>query len=88
MRSQVRALLAFLGFFVVTGILMSDRFEDIRHAIPESLSYYLFVGIVAAMIVVGLHSWWQRYSGRTPDPTVSRLKSWIEDTPWWLWPFS
>ncbi len=87
MSERTRALLAFVGFFIVAGILMSDRFEALRYAVPETLSYYLFIGTVAVLTVVGIYSWWQHYNGRQADPTVRRFRKWLEDPRWWLWPF-
>ena len=82
MNKTVRAVLGFLGFFAGVGILMSDRFQDIRDAVPESLYYWAFVVLLAGMTVLGLYAWWQHYNGRKMDSTVGRLKKWLDSNHW------
>jgi hypothetical protein len=87
MSKKVRTVLSFLGFFVVAGILMSDRFQDISDTVPESAYYWAFIVTLAGLTVLGLYAWWQNYNGRKMDPTVHRVKKWIERPSWWNWPF-
>jgi drug/metabolite transporter (DMT)-like permease len=87
MSQRVRTGLGIVGFFAVVGVLMSDRFQDIRDAIPESVYYWVAVVFLAVITVVGFYAWWQNYNGRKMDPTVHRVKKWIERPSWWNWPF-
>ena len=87
MSPRARAMLGFVGFIAIAGFAMSDRYESFKNAIPESFYYYGTAILVIGMCVVGFHSWWQRYSGRQLDPTISRVKKWFESPTWWNWPF-
>jgi hypothetical protein len=73
MSQRVRIVLSFIGFFAVTGILMSDRFQDISAAIPESLYFWVIAMLVSGMTVLGFYSWWQQYNGRKMHHTIERV---------------
>lgn len=82
MNKTVRLALSVLAFLAVVGILLSDRFQRFSDAVPESVYYYIVVVSVAVMTVLGIYAWWQHYHGRTMDPTVARLKKWLDQSNW------
>jgi len=87
MSQRVRTVLSFIGFFAVTGILMSDRFQDVSDAVPESLYFWVIAMLVSGMTVLGFYSWWQQYNGRKMHSTIERVKKSLESPSWWNWPF-
>jgi hypothetical protein len=87
MSQRVRTVLSFVGFFAVIGILMSDRFQDVSDAVPESLYFWVIAMLVSGMTVLGFYSWWRQYNGRKMHPAIERVKKSLESPSWWTWPF-
>jgi hypothetical protein len=87
MSTRTRALLSFAGFILVFVAVTSDRFAALLDAVPEALYYWVFMVLLAFMIVLGGYAWWQRLHGKRLDPKVARLKELVEKRSWWNWPF-
>jgi hypothetical protein len=83
----MRAILGFFGFVAIAALLMTDRFDDFRSALPEAVYFYFFAVLLLGMTALGFYAWWQHYNRRELNPTAARVKKWFESPTWWNWPF-